>query len=515
MKIRKKKFIGMLAAITVLSGLLGACSSNGNNNSSGENQGNNNVANTGGEETYHAVMAIPSFQSEPKDMQLVEDEINKLLKDKVNATVDILPIAFGNWTQQTNLMLSSGEKLDLLVSGLGTYASQAVSGKFAPLDDLLTGPGKGIADSVGETYINAGKVNGHIYGVTSLHDLASSFAYVMRKDLVDKYHIDTASIKTLDDVEKVLQTIKDNEPGITPLVPSGAGNNGIGLVEYLQHDTLGDAAAVFGALMDPNDLTVSNFYDSKDYKELVTKTHDWYNKGLILRDAATNQVAPGQLVRANKAFSYFGSSKPGYQISESRGTDTEMVVVEMGTPLATTGHATSLMWSIAQNSENKEKAMEILNLFYTDKDLINLINWGIEGKHYQKVEDNVIDFAPGVDVTNSSYFPGWEWMTGNEFLGYVFKGNDPEIWTQTKEFNDNATKSKAMGFTFNPEPVKNEYTALTNVANQLRIGLESGVLDPEEVLPEFNEKLKAAGIDKVIAEKQKQLDEWAQQNNVK
>ena len=44
---------------------------------------------------------------------------------------------------------------------------------------------------------------------------------------------------------------------------------------------------------------------------------------------------------------------------------------------------------------------------------------------------------------------------------------------------------------------------------QYRLPLENGVIDPDENLPKFRQALKDAGIDTVIAEKQRQLDEWA------
>jgi len=40
----------------------------------------------------------------------------------------------------------------------------------------------------------------------------------------------------------------------------------------------------------------------------------------------------------------------------------------------------------------------------------------------------------------------------------------------------------------------------------------TGSVDPESKLPEFIEKLKVAGIDKIIEEKQNQLDEWVAAN---
>ena len=40
------------------------------------------------------------------------------------------------------------------------------------------------------------------------------------------------------------------------------------------------------------------------------------------------------------------------------------------------------------------------------------------------------------------------WMMPNQFLTHVWEGNDPELWTEMKEFNTNAKVSKASGFSF-------------------------------------------------------------------
>ena len=42
--------------------------------------------------------------------------------------------------------------------------------------------------------------------------------------------------------------------------------------------------------------------------------------------------------------------------------------------------------------------------------------------------------------------------------------------------------------------------------------LTNGVVDIDEVLPQFQAELKTAGIDEIIAEKQSQLDAWLAEN---
>lgn len=43
------------------------------------------------------------------------------------------------------------------------------------------------------------------------------------------------------------------------------------------------------------------------------------------------------------------------------------------------------------------------------------------------------------------------------------EGDPLDLWERMEKFNDNAVKSKALGFTFDNSDYSSEYTALTNV----------------------------------------------------
>lgn len=232
---------------------------------------------------------------------------------------------------------------------------------------------------------------------------------------------------------------------------------------------------------------------------------------------ATTQATRFDMIKAGKAFAYMAMQKPGFAESEKKLSGLELVTAELVPPVATTSTVTGAMWGIPVNSETPEKAMEFLNLMYTDKDIVNLYDWGIEGTHYVKVDgfDNVIDYPEGIDYNSVGYKMPLGWLFGNQFLSYVMNGDDPEIWSKMDQFNKSSKRSKAMGFLFDASPVKTEYAAVSNVITQYKMPLETGSVDPEQILPEFISKLKSAGIDKIIAEKQKQLDEWAKTNGVK
>ena len=83
-----------------------------------------------------------------------------------------------------------------------------------------------------------------------------------------------------------------------------------------------------------------------------------------------------------------------------------------------------------------------------------------------------------------------------------------------KENNETADGSKVLGFTFDNINVQTETAACTAVVDEYKKGLKCGSIDVDKNLPEFLQKLKDAGIDTIIAEKQKQLDQWLKDNGV-
>jgi putative aldouronate transport system substrate-binding protein len=478
----------MLSAVLVLAG----CSKE---SSSGKQE------DSGKGEPYEVSMAYITF-TKIDDLPLVQEEINKIVKEKINATIKLVPINGANYQQQTNLMLTGNEKLDLLVtSSFFGYNTQAAKGQLVALDDLLKSHGKGVLEILPEHLLEGNKVNGEIFGIPSMRDWGSYYGFIMRKDIVEKHNIDLSQVKTFTDLEAVFKIVKENEPSLTPIVNTGQGSTVTSVLAGGKFDVLGDN---LGAVSFNTEKMV-NMFEEPEYVEAAELARKWFQDGYILKDSATSQEASANIVKAGKGFGYFSHMKPGFEVQEKGITGHEMVSVKLSDVYSYTDAATGFNMSIARNSQNPEKAMEVINLLYTDKDVMNLLANGIEGKHYAVKPEGVISLPEG--VTESNYVFG-QWQIGNNFLTYPWEGNDPDYWEQMKQHNDSAIFSPAFGFTFNPDPVKTEIAAAMNVLNQYRVGIETGTLDPGKSLPEFNKKLKDAGLEKIIAEKQKQYDEW-------
>lgn len=486
------KFIMIIVSVLLV---LAGCSSK--ESSSDKKEGSSSKG-----DPYEITMAYLTLNSNIDDLPLVQEEINKISKKKINATVKLVPISGAAWQQQQNLMLTSNEKLDLIMSSsFYGYNTQAVKGLYLPLDDLLKSHGKDISKAVPEHLLEGNKVNNEIYGIPSIRDWGSYYGFAMRKDLVDKYSIDLSQIKTFADMENVFKTIKENEPTLTPVVNTSLGTSVATAIAAGKYDVLGDNLGVVSF----KDKKMVNMFEDPQYVEAVKLARKWFEAGYIIKDSATSKESAASLVKANKGFGYFAKMKPGFDVQEKGITGYDMVSVKLSDVYSYTDAATGFNLSIARNSENPEKTMEFINLLYSDKDIMNLLDLGIEGKHYVKNSDGTIKLPDGV---KESKYVFNQWEIGNNFLTYPWEGNNADYWDIMKKHNDSAVLSPAFGFTFNPESVKTEIAASTNVLNQYKLGLESGTLDPEKSLPEFNKKLEESGLAKIIDEKQKQFDQW-------
>lgn len=128
---------------------------------------------------------------------------------------------------------------------------------------------------------------------------------------------------------------------------------------------------------------------------------------------------------------------------------------------------------------------------------------GIEGVHYQKLDDNVMENLP-----ESSNYDMPTFSLGNVMLTYLGKSDPYTKWDEFKKFNESGKPSPILGFNFDASNVSTELATLQNVKEEFWTVLMTGTVDPDEYLPKAIDKFKAAGLDKVIEEAQKQLDAW-------
>lgn len=512
MRKSKKSASFLVSMIMAVALLVSACGSNGGNTNptpspnGSSNNGENTPAATddaGSVELKPYKLTVVYPGSPQKDEKLIEDELNKLLTEKINATIDLMPIDWGAWDEKVNLMIASREEVDIIFTAQWNgHASNVGKGAFLELNDLIANYGQGITSSQDSTFLEGAKIDGKNYGVPTTKELAAAGGIVYNKAVADELGIDMTNVKTIQDLDAVYSVVKEKKPDLVPLYISSTDNT-FNAHFFGNYDYLGDSTIPGAIFKDGTSTTVGAVEETDRFLETIKVTRDFFNKGYINADAATSKVASADAWKAGIVFSSIESLKPGKdeEVASAAGLSGKLGQIQLTEKTIATSETAGSMLGISSTSKDPERTMMFINLLHSDKDINNLINFGIKDIHYTLNGE----IMTKTDRTGD-YNPGHSWMFGNQFLNYLWDTEDPEKWNKFKEFNTGAIVSPGLGFVFNSEPVKNEVGALANVIKQYQVAIDRGAVDVEKVLPEYIAALKAAGLDKVIAEKQTQFD---------
>lgn len=457
------------------------------------------------------VYAYVSFNNIPEDLTDVEEYINTITRDKIGVEVELKPLSIASYTQQINLAMAGGEQVDIFHS-LGDFAQSVSKSQAYDLTDMLMDNASEIIEQIGSDMLKTTTVDGRVYGIPADKGYAIAPTFMYRADILEEIGVDPSSIKNVYDLTSVFEKVKKAYPDMIPLSPVNQGDCGIMLtideVDYLTDDMFFPKGVLMG-----NSREVVDFYQTEEFMKRAKLLRDWSKKGYISKDASTTNVLAAEALTSGLAFS-FVASYPGtdapMQIAAQTGQDINGI--RLDEPYLATSNINLITWMISSTTKHPEAALRFLNLTYTDSDIINAIVYGLEGRDYVKTGDRTVTWPESLDAQSVPYTAQLSCgIVGSQFMQYVVEGADIESLNVMRLENKSSGMSEAFGFIFDPSSVKNEYTAVINVINQYFPGLRCGSFDLEKEYPEFINKIHQAGLTEIIAEKQRQLDLWFNQ----
>ncbi len=515
-----KKLIGLLLIATMVLSL-GACGKSSEDKIETETKSTDNTkkdttSDKSREEASYdkVVYAYATFNNIPSEDILgsVEEEINKITRDKIGAEIELMPIAIFDYASKISLSLQSGEKVDLIQS-LGDF-NMRVSTKMAyDITDMMEQYAPETQELLGQELLDACVQDGRLFGIPTYKPYALTPMIIYKQDIANELGIDMSEVKNIDDLTAVLARVKEAYPDMTPLVPVNQGDSGlartIGEIDYLTDDLFSPKGVLSG-----NSMEVVDYYSLPEFRHITDLARTWYNEGLILQDAATTTSTATELMTADNSFCYIAAySYPPEDTAASLSAQMggqSLGAVQIGEAYLDTTSINALSWMVSSTTDVPEAAVKFLNLTFTDEEVVNLLIYGLEGRDYVLDAEGYMSYPEGQDATTVPYTAQLSCGTlGNFFNMYPMAGTSKESLVWEEEQNQKAMKSPAMGFTFDSSSVKTEYSAVNNVIQQYLPVLVCGSVDPETILPKFLDELEAAGLDVIIQEKQAQLDAWA------
>lgn len=456
-----------------------------------------------------------------EDSEKVWAEFNKMLAEYLpNTTVEFQMIPSADYVEKFRLMSAAQEPVDICwVSFNQNFVEEVGKGSYMDITDLIEEYGQDMKAGFPDWLLDLTTVDGRIYAIPNYQMMAFPSGFGVPVEHIEKGWID------LEKAEEVFcsgdvphkEDYKIFEDYLTKVQESGED------VKYVASNFLSEAIkfkyglpymgveeivcnAVF--LRDGDDFKVydrlTDFPENNEYYGLI---NEWNKKGFIRSDILEKPAEKASDYLLWSQHEFIGSEET---LSKSAGRPMEIFTYMPESYVPYKGSSTNT--AIAAQSKHPERAMQLLNLLNSEKgkDLLNLLAFGIEGEHYEKLSENRIKWLEPENPGSSSNRYGYEvWALGNALVAYETDAN-PEGWNDycENEINAKATISRLKGFSLDTKPIQLEI-AQYNAKWKEYTYLEKAAPDNwEELIAERNAQLKKAGSDKIVAEVQRQVDEW-------
>jgi putative aldouronate transport system substrate-binding protein len=459
------------------------------------------------------------FGDDTVDHKTVLAEVNKKLEQDINTTLDLRGIPWTDAEKKYKLMFASGEDFDFCYSGAWIgFNSVATTNGYMPLSmDMVKtyAPDSYVATSADRW--KQVTIKGNIYGLPNINAKVKNVLTVFRGDILKKYNITSVTNRT--EFVNALLTIAKNDKDLLAWNVGNAEQNGrMRGILYGQARNLKDVISGIPVLcvgLEDSSYKIFKTYDDPDYLEYLKTTKSLADAGVWSKSALANKDADENNFLAEKSAVYIADAFSTFDKNNATTKalnpeyENKYFDINPGHKLIPEGGNMSLI-SIHATSKHPERVMMMFNLFETNKEYFDLINYGIEGTHYTAVgADKYTALLPKYND-----FGGFTmaWGTNNSnLIRQDASTPQDEIDFYNNSLKQDSIETPLATFTFDDTDYKNEISVIGNVISSYLLPIELGLTDQTKGLEIMKQKLEAAGLDKVMAAAQAQLDAYVKE----
>lgn len=514
---KKQAAVGMMAALLGLSTVLTGCGSKDPNNAAGEKDKQVTESGTGKADTSEEVeLRFILMGEQPKAGAAVMEEVNKKLKADINATISIEYVPFSDMTVTLPLRLSTPDEWDIMLS-TPIYASQAPKNAFReitmeeverymPLTYACTKSG-----AWDDT-----KIGGKIYMIPQSFAELGMGSLFIRDDLRVKYGMEP--VTTYEDLIEYTYKVKENETDIVPI--KGTYSDYKDTYANICYDGwIETGTRVFYNVNSPADnIEIKTIFDEEIqnlWKDKFKVCKQLFEDGIFTKNPYADQTGKSDYFFAGasaingSAFENFPAQEAG--IANTGGTVAAFPSIDETTGVGIMRPATGNGYSISPSCKYADRCMMALDLINNDYDYDMLISFGIKGVNYDIDESGRIvdgpDVADGKEDPYAAYSHGF-WACNRDL--WPANASYSEAYLSAKEkILDKVVSLPIAGFNFVDTNVKTETANISALNTELWDAMALGMVDDVDIaFAEYLEQLKAAGLEKVIAEWRTQYDEF-------
>lgn len=514
-KMRFAKHLACMATgITLSATLLVGCSQ-GNKTEDTSNKGDNQTTESTEQSSEGLSFSYMGSIWDPFPQTMTP--VMQALLDRTNTSIDFQWHPSANYEEKVTVTLASGKLPDMIYgANLATLIDQ---GAIIPLDELLEEHGQNILAQLTESDLNMirNAQDGHIYNIPFVLDFPGQYAMQLRLDWLDRVGIDEVP-ETWDEWKAVWTAFKEQD----------ANGDGDATNDIPYAGDVYSLMPAFGLkitnkncfLVDENgNYTMA--YELPQFRTFLEEVRAMYKEGLLDKEFSTR----GTLVNNVELEKAFQANIVGSGMTWAANTKTTTEVLREIDPTATLAGVKPVQGpngdsglvrrnkvggSAAITIAGEEKAEEIIKFFdyvFSDEG-IELMSYGVEGEHHEKVNGEPVLKAPYNENFNSArenginFTPFPHVFTGDSYMQLTLGGKTyEELDEPTKIFYD-ALYVGEDSF-FDPVPTLSTEAFIANQAT-IMPKLESllaecviGAISVDQFFTEY-EKLKPIGLQDIL-----------------
>ena len=462
-----------------------------------------------------------------KDTELVEDAFNELLKTypgMENVTVHFNCYTGSEYKNSVILAQSASQQIDILNTVGLDFAEEVGKGSFLALDDYLAS-NAALKAELPDWLWELGSIDGHTYIVPNYQRAANMMYFITPREYMDKYGDIDAMREVFQNKDRDVETVAATLEAYCAAVQAGEGPQkympSLGTSYSTQYGFMDRYDTIYGKFIKSKDSDkVENIYMTEDILKAYEISAEWYKKGYVHPDILTITAKDfeGANMMNDISYIYCMNNQAGDEASVSQYYSETYGFDVYAIPIFTNYYITNT-WAAGGNGitakcANPDKAMRLIELMTTEEgtELYNLVVYGIEGTHYEKLDDTHIKTLEydgtqgGVDAS----YAAMKWIMGNTFHAYLNQGckdGDNELALEINNATDNDI-SDLMGFSANVTDIATQLEQTQAVTDEYRMALESGAMgdDWKSYYEDYEGKMNNAGLQDILSALQGQVD---------
>ncbi len=321
------------------------------------------------------------------DKELLE-EVKKWMKENSGFEVEVMVPPPGNEDQKLNMLIASGESIDIFWGKWPEYSSKNV---IIPINSYLDKVGPDIKKAwPKESWEAMTDKNGKTWGVPRITPFLGNPLW-LRADWLKQLNLEMP--KTIEETEAVLKDFKDKKPGGDGTIPMLADIAGKHSSKGL-HNTFMGAFTEYGYSnwLDKSDGKIKPAELQPGFKDFLSKMNDWYKKGYIFPEfASLSKDKIREIIKQGKVGSaavwYSNVTLSLWDLNKNfKEAVYEFPAAGLEGPQgkAETAQAASTQGAlISAKSKNPEGAVKMLNFIYSSPEN-HMVTWyGPEGRFWK------------------------------------------------------------------------------------------------------------------------------------